>query len=217
MALCQSTAVNVKMCVCVAMAMTAQLDTGQLKFGSLWCWWAAESSHLPPTSVTMHFHSFPSPQFFAALPLSVSSPPPALPDPLSICPSLTSSSSFSPLSVPHPFLCPSFLIGCISPRGSLCHAALEWVRVCLSNHMCVFVCELVHCSQAVGRAWVMTPEQLFRPSGPFLYSQPNSWLPPSHYCTYPSLPPQLYSLAYLLPISSLFPLSALFFFYVTRV
>lgn len=157
--------------------------------------------------------------FRCSSPLSL--PPPALPDSLSICPSLTSSSSFSPLSVPHPFLCPSFLIGCISPRGSLCHAALEWVRVCLWNHMCVFVCELVHCSQAVGRAWVMTPEQLFRPSGPFLYSQPNSWLPPSHYCTYPSfppsLPPQLYSLAYLLPISSLFPLSALFFFYVTRV
>lgn len=85
MALCQSTAVNVKMCVCVAMAMTAQLDTGQLKFGSLWCWWAAESSHLPPTSVTMHFHSFPSPQFFAALPLSVSSPaPPRLPLHLSV-------------------------------------------------------------------------------------------------------------------------------------
>jgi len=40
----------------------------QLKFGSLWCWRAIESSHLPPTSVTMHFHN-PSPLQSHFLPL----------------------------------------------------------------------------------------------------------------------------------------------------
>ena len=216
---CQSTAVNVKMCMCVAMAMTIQLDTGQLKFGSLWCWWAAESSHLPPTSVTMHFHSLSSSQFFAALPLSISSPrPPSLPLHLSVSDIL--------LIFP-PSLCPPSLSLPLLPnwlykpeRISVSGCAWVGSYVFVEPYVCVFVCELVHCSQAVGRAWVMTPEQLFRPSGPFLYSQPNSWLPPSHYCTYPSSPPslpQLNSLAFLLPISFLFFLTALFFFYVTRV
>ena len=248
-ALCQSTAVNVKMCMCVAMAMTIQLDTGQLKFGSLWCWWAAESSHLPPTSVTMHFHSLSSSQFFAALPLSISSPPPPPPPlPLSfsrLLPPLPPSPfsppppSSSPPSLPlhlsvsdillifPPSLCPPSLSLPLLPnwlykpeRISVSGCAWVGSYVFVEPYVCVFVCELVHCSQAVGRAWVMTPEQLFRPSGPFLYSQPNSWLPPSHYCTYPSSPPslpQLNSLAFLLPISFLFFLTALFFFYVTRV
>ena len=34
------------------------------------------------------------------------------------------------------FRCPSFLIGFISQRGSLCHAMLEWAQMCLWIHMC---------------------------------------------------------------------------------
>lgn len=112
--------------------------------------------------------------------LSSPLPAPPRPDSLSICPPLTSCSSFPSISLPpYPFSWPSFLIGCIIQSGSLCHAVLEWAHMRLRIHMCVFVCEFLLRLQAVGHAWLMTLELLFWASGPFLYSEANSRPPPS--------------------------------------
>lgn len=80
---------DVRVCLCVAMAVSLWIDAGQLKFGSLWCWWAVESSHLTAHQCDRAFsHSL---SFLVSLSHAL---------PLSICLLLTSSPSFSSLCPP---------------------------------------------------------------------------------------------------------------------
>lgn len=169
------------MCMCVAMAIPVRLGASEPKFGSLWSLRAAESSHLPPTSVTVRFRSpsLPWSQFFSPAALALAVSPPRLPLHLSASDILF---IFPPLSV-----CALSLFLTLLPN-----------RLCVTLRLCVFDCEFLLCLQAVGHAWLMTLELLFWASGPFLYSQANSWLPPS------IIIPICHFLSGLVPILSLF-------------
>lgn len=61
---------HVEVVACMYVAMAAPVRN---RCRAAEVWLAAESSHLPPTSVTMHFHapSPPSSRFSPALPLSI--------------------------------------------------------------------------------------------------------------------------------------------------
>lgn len=143
---------DVRVCLCVAMAVSLWIDAGQLKFGSLWCWWAVESSHLTAHQCDRAFsHSL---SFLVSL-------SPALP--LSICLLLTSSPSFSSL-------CPPSLSLPLLPNWL---RKPEWLSDPECTQACVCVCVCLPCLQAVARAWLITWELLFRPAPP---PQSNSWL-----------------------------------------
>lgn len=93
--------------VCVAMAMAARIDAGQLKFGSLWYLIGellSPHTYRPPVwPCIFMLPLFPRLSFAFSLSLSFALFPPP-PDSLSICPPLTSSASFSPLCPPSLFL-----------------------------------------------------------------------------------------------------------------
>lgn len=162
-------------CICVSVALHlltckqifAQANTAELSF---------YTSH--PPVVAMHFFPLPS-VLFIIRHLSIFRM--LHPTSLSIWPCLCLS-SFPSVSVPCPFLRPSFLIGCVIQSESLCHAMLDWTPVCVC--VCVWVSERER-ERMVAGCWSLLTNDT-RAFG--LGIQKLIAAPSLQYCTYPSPP-----------------------------